>query len=105
MIAGSPRSAGLEVDELVELVTLLVEHGLCARELDRDRDRVRAHHPGLLAQIGLRDDQRVLDHPFGLFGEQPVEPAIEGHAGDDGHQDRRYRRDDRKQRDDAHMQP
>ncbi len=98
MIAGSPRTPAWKLTNLWNSLALLVEHRLCARELDRDRDGVGAHHPGLLAQIGLRDDQRVLDHPLGLFGEQPVEAAIERHAGDDGHQDRRHRGDDRKQR-------
>ncbi len=102
---GKPADAGLEVHEFVELLAVVVEHRFCARELDCDRDGVGTHDPGLLAQIGFRHDQRILDHSFGRFGEQPVEAAVERHAGDDGHQDRRHRGDDRKQRDDAHMEP
>ena len=83
----------------------LVEHRLGARELDRGRDDVGAHDLGVLAHIGFRDDQRILDQRLGLLREQPVEAAVERHAGHHGDQDRGHRGDHREQRDDAHMQP
>ena len=39
-----------------------------------------------------------------LLREQPIKTAVERHAGNDGHQDRRHRSDDGEQGDDTHMQ-
>ncbi len=95
----------LEIEEVVELGPVLVENRLGARELDRHRNGVGAHQPVLVAHIGLRNDQRGLDHALGLRRDQPVETAIDRDARYHGHQDRRHRGDDRKQGDDANMQP
>ena len=97
--------AGLGIDELVELRAILIEHRFCARQLDRGRDDVGAHDLGVLAHIGFRHDQRILDQRMGLPREQPVEPAVERDARDHRDQDRGNRGNQRKQGDDAHMQP
>ena len=86
-------------------VAVLVEHRLGARQLDRGRDDVGAHDLGMLAHIGLGDDQRVFDQRLGLLREQAIEPAVERDARDHRDQDRRHRGDQREQRDDAHVQP
>ena len=96
---------GLGIDELVELGAVLVEHRLGARQLDRGPDDVGAHDLGMLANIGLGDDHRVFDQRLGLLGKQAIEPAVERDARHHGDQNRRHRRDQRKQRNDTHVQP
>ena len=83
---------------------VLVEQRLGARELDGDRDGLGARELRVLAHIGVRHDQRVLDQRAVLLREQAVETAVERDAGDHRDQDRRHRGDHREQRDDAHMQ-
>ena len=61
MIAGKPADARPGVEELLELLAVLIEQRLGARELDRHRDDVGAHDLRVLAQIGVGDDQRILD--------------------------------------------
>ena len=89
----------------MELLARLIEHRLCARELDGDGDAVAAHELALLAHIGVGDDHRILDHRLHLLREQAVEAAVERHARDHGNQDRGDRGDDGEQGDDAHVQP
>ena len=89
----------------MELLARFVEHGLGAGELDRGGDGLGAHELDLLAHIGVGDDQRILDERLSLLREQPVETAVERHAGDHGDQHRGNRGDDGEQGDDAHMQP
>ena len=48
---------------------------------------------GMLAQVGVGDDQRVLDDLLGRTREQAVEAAIDGDVGHDRDQNRRQHRD------------
>ena len=59
---------------------------------------------GVLLQIGVGDDQRILDDGAGARREQPVEAAVERDARDHRHQDGRHRGDHREQADDLHVQ-
>ena len=90
---GQSPDCGLCLQELVELLAVLIEQRLGARHFDRRCNGVGADELGLLAHIGFRHDQRVLDHRAGLRREQAVEPAVERHARDDRDQDRRHRGD------------
>ena len=95
---------GLDREKLLELLARLVEQRLCTRQLDGDRDAVGAHELDVLAHIGIRDDQRILDHRLSLLREQTIEAAVERHACDDRHQHRRNCRNDGEQCHDTHMQ-
>ena len=96
---------GLGGEELPELVAVLIEQRAGARHLDGGGDAVGAQELGMLAHIGVRDDQRVLDQRLGLPRKQLIEPAVERDARHHRDQDRRNRRHHREQGDDPHMQP
>ena len=60
---------------------------------------------GVLADIGVGDDQRLLDHGARARREETVEAAIERGAGDHGDEDGRNGGDHGEQADDLHVQP
>ena len=86
-------------------VAILIEHRFCARQLDRGRDDIGANDLGMLADVSLRHDHRIFDQRLSLLREQTVEPAVERDARNHSDQNRGNRGDQRKQGDDAHMQP
>ncbi len=59
----------------------------------------------MFVDIGVGDDQRVLDDGPRADRKQPVEAAIEGDVGDDRHQYGWQHGDDREQANDLDMQP
>ena len=95
---------GLEGQKLLQFRFVLLEDRFAARYVQGHENNVGAHDLRVIAQIGLRDDQRIFDGRMRACRKQPVEPAVECHAGDDRHQDRRRGGDEREQSDDAHMQ-
>jgi hypothetical protein len=101
---GEPAHRGLEGQELLELVVVVLELRFVARDVDRHDHDVGAHDLRVVAQIGLRHDQRIFDRRARARREQPVEAAVERDAGDDGDQDGGRGGDDRKQADDANVQ-
>ncbi len=100
-----PAHPRLRREELLEALALAVEQRLGARHVERHRHDVAADHAGLVLQIGVGDDQRVLDDRPRAGREQPVEAAIEGDAGDQRDKNGRNGGDHREQRDDADVQP
>ena len=103
--AASPRTEAWKVRNCFSLSRSCSNIGL-VRAMSNGHDHdIGAHDLRVIAQIGFRHDQRILDCGARAGGEQPVEAAIERHAGDDRDQDRRRRGDDGEQSDDAHMQP
>ena len=102
---GETAHGGLEGQKLRQLVGSWSKTGLSRAKVDGHHHDVGAHDLRVIAQIGLGDDQRILDGRARAGRKQPVEAAIERDAGYDRHQDRRRRGDDREQADDAHVQP
>jgi hypothetical protein len=89
----------------MKLFARLVEQRLRTREFNCDRYAVGAHKLDVFAHVCIGDDQRVLDERASLLRKQPVEAAVERHTRHHGDRNRRNRGDDRKQGDDAHVQP
>ncbi len=102
---GEPANRSLEGEKLPKLVAVVFENRLVARDLESHQHDVGAHDLCVIAQIGFRHDQRILDRRAGARGEKPVEAAVERDAGDNRHQDRGRGGDDGEHADDAHMQP
>ncbi len=96
---------GLGGEELAEPVAVLLEQRLGTGHVDRHRVGVGPDRLGVLADIGVRHDERVLHHRAGAGRKQLVEAAVERHARDHRDQDGRQRGDDREQRDDLDMEP
>ena len=101
---GEPAHGGLEGQVLLQLVAVVLEDRLVARDVVGHDQDVGAHDLRVVVQIGFRHDQRIFDGRARARGEQPVEAAVERDAGDDGDQDGGRRGDDREQADDAHVQ-
>jgi hypothetical protein len=94
----------LRGQELTKAIAVLIKERLGTRDVGCNRDDIGADDLRVIAQIGFRHRQRILDHRARADVEDPVKAAIERDAGDDRDQDRRHRRDYRKQADDADMQ-
>ena len=95
----------LRGEELLEALAFGIEQRLGARHVERHRHDVAADHLRVFLQIGVGDDQRVLDDGAGSRGEQPVEAAVERDARHHRHQDCGHRRDHGEQADDLDVQP
>ena len=102
IISAADRVApgGLGGEEPAELIAILVEDRLGARQVVGHGQDIAADRLGVLADISIGHDQRLLDHGAGAGREEAVEAAVERGRGYDGDQHRRHRGDDRKQADD-----
>ena len=96
---------GARGQQLAKRSAILVEQRPGVGDIVGHAENVAANELRVLVQIGVGDDQRVLDHLARRAGKQPVEAAIDGDVGDDRHQHRRQHRDDREQADDLDVQP
>jgi hypothetical protein len=87
----------LRGEELLEPFALRIEQRLGASDIERHRHDVATDQLGMLLEISIGDDYRILDDRAGSCGEQPIETAIQRDAGHHRHQNRWHRRDDGKQ--------
>ena len=101
---GQAADRRLRLEELAESLAILIEQRSRPPDVIGHRQDVAANHRGVLAQIGLGNGQRVLDHGPRACGEPAIEPPLERDAGDDRQQNGRDRGNDREQPDDAHVQ-
>ena len=83
---------------------VLFKQRLGAPDIDRHGIEFGPQRFFVFIKIGLRHDQRILNHGAGTHGKQSVEPLVEGNAGQHRDQHCGRDRDDGKQRDDLHMQ-
>ena len=84
---------------------ILIEPRPCPREIVGHAQDVAVNQLRVLVQIGAGNVRGVLDDRLGAGRKQPVEAPVERDVGDEGNQDGRQHRNDRKQRDDLHVQP
>ena len=82
MMIAADRSApgGLPGEELPELFAVLVEQRLGATEIVRHGHDLAANDCGMLAHIGIGDDQRLLDHGARARREEAVEATVKRRA-------------------------
>ena len=102
---GEPAYRRLEGQKLLELLAVLLEHRFGARDFEAHQHDIGTHDLRMIAQIGFRDDQRILDRRACAGREQPVEAAIERDARHDRHQNCRGRGDNREQPHNPNVQP
>ena len=92
-------------EQSAEALAVLIEQRPRPRNVVGHADDVAADQLGMLVDISIGHDQRVLDHRAGAHREQAIEAAVDGDVGDDRHQDGRQHRDDGKQADDLDVKP
>ena len=102
---GEPARGRLRGEEFLELVAVLVEHLPGAAEIEGHGQNLAADRLGVLADIGVGHDQRLLDHGAGARREETVEAAIKRRRGDHRDEDGRNGGNHGEQADDLHVKP
>ena len=90
-------------DDFLKLIAVLIEYRLGAAEVVSHGQQIAADRLGMLADISVGDDQRLLDHGAGARREETIKPAVQRRAGDDGDEDSRHRRDHGEEPDDLNV--
>ena len=102
---GEAARGRLRGEEFLELVAVRSNIGRGAAEIEGHRQDLAADRLGVLADISVGHDQRLLDHGAGARREETVEAAVKRRRGDHGDEDGRNGGDDREQADDLHVEP
>ena len=97
-------AGGLRGEEFAELIAILIEDRLGAAKVVGHGQNLAADRLGVLVHIGVRDNQRLLDHGARARREETVEAAIERRRRDQGDKNCRHRGDHREQADDLDVQ-
>ena len=96
---------GVGRQQFAKRPAVLIEQRPGVRDVVGHRQNVAADQLRMLVGIGTGYDQGILDDLARRPREQPVEAAVDGDVGDNGHQHRRQYGDDRKQADDLNVKP
>ena len=96
-------SGSLRADDFLELIAIGIENRFGATKVVRHRQKVAAYRLGMLADIGVGHDHRLLDHRARACRKKSIESAVERGAGDHRDQDGRNSRDHREETDDLNV--